>query len=167
MNIILSGLPASGKSTTGAILAKKLGWNFFDTDLLIEARGDSRRTLYLEKGEAHFRAVEKEVIRSLATTKNSVIATGGGTFCDEENSLLLSNLGVIVYLQASIDTLWNRLVLRGLPAYLVTAADPKREFYELAEKRIPFYERAAKFLVTTDALCPETIAMEVVKIYGK
>jgi shikimate kinase len=166
MNIILIGLPASGKSSVGRSLASELSWTFCDTDQLIEEEGGlSCRELYLKKGDTYFRKVEKEVIIRLHSAKEMVIATGGGILSDSENSRMLQKIGMVVYLQAEVSTLWNRLVLRGIPAFL-PQNNPEEAFRSLAKTRIPLYKAAAHLVVNTEGLDPERVVEEL-KAYGK
>src|ERR1044071_2427963 len=86
MKIILIGFMGSGKSAVGRLLAKKLGWPFFDTDLLVEKQvGQSVADIIRSMGEAAFREVEKKAVQLVSLSNSSVIATGGGVPLDPDN----------------------------------------------------------------------------------
>jgi shikimate kinase len=155
-NIILCGLPLTGKSFLGEQLAKALSWSFVDTDRRIEQlhRQDSCflscREIYARKGEEFFRELEHEVIAQLHGTKNAVIAIGGGALSKEAAAKLLQAIGKIIYLRAPLDLILQRLKQKkSLPAYLSTHS-AVTEFVALAERRIPLYEQHAHFTLDID-----------------
>ncbi len=103
-NIALTGMPGSGKSTVGNILAKSLERAFYDTDNLIEQQaGMSISEIFKVYGEKHFRDLESAVIASLAAKQGAVIATGGGAVLREENVFSLGHNGKIFFLNRDID----------------------------------------------------------------
>lgn len=157
MNLIFCGLQNSGKTTIGQLLAIRLGWDFIDTDQLIEGRygrTQSCREIFIKEGESTFRALEKKVIDSLKVLKNCVIATGGGSLVNPENKNILEQLGKFVYLKANPQLLWTRI--GSIPA-LLDQNEPKKSFLELAKNRIPIYESVAHYTIETDTLTPEQI----------
>ena len=108
-NIVLIGMPGVGKSTVGVILAKILGYQFIDTDLLIQKReGKLLRETISEKGLEGFLEVEDQV-NSQLTAENSVIATGGSVVYGKEAMDHYKNIGKVVYLKVDMDTLTKRL----------------------------------------------------------
>jgi shikimate kinase len=162
VNIILCGLPKSGKTTFGKYLASKLQWNFIDTDHLIEkayekTRGHfiSCRHIFLQEGESFFRHLEKEQIQSIITSSRNVIALGGGSLQDGAISTLLQNAGHVIYLKVPISIVWHRLQ-QDMPAYL-QQQDPQQTFWRLAEQRIPAYENIAHMTIEPDLDDPEEI----------
>jgi shikimate kinase len=175
MNIILCGLPKSGKTTLGKLLADKLKWSFIDTDKLIEKAYaeqtgaiSSCRTIALQEGDIFFRALEKTVISSLKEMKTMIIATGGGSLNDPDNIDTLQSIGELVYLKTPLEVVWQRLQKKELPTYL-NAQDPQVSFYTLAKTRIPIYEKAANFHIDTHLLTKEAIVITILKnlLYGK
>lgn len=155
MNYLFCGLPKSGKTTLGKRLAEKLKWDFIDTDRLLEQReGLPCREIYRRQGERAFRLIEREEIASLQGRTRSIIALGGGSVGD--NLELLSSLGTIIYLKIDLTLLWARIQREGMPAFL-EAKDPKKNFYELAESRLPIYEAAAHFTLEVGEWKPEEI----------
>jgi shikimate kinase len=169
MNFILCGMPMSGKTTIGKLLAKQLNFAFIDTDRLIERayaaemnQTKSCRELFQELGETKFRELENEQIASLKGVKNSVISIGGGAIEHSENIAVLQSIGSIIYLKAPLNILWQRIGLRGIPAYLDTQ-NPEETFYELAKKRIPIYENMAQSTIETTDLNEQAVIDLILK----
>jgi len=112
MRIFLIGFMASGKSTVGKKLAKKLNLPFVDLDDYIEEKYNTTiRLLIYDKGMDRFREIEKESLETLINKhENIVISTGGGTPCFFDNINLMNNSGVTIYLEVDIHTLVDRLM---------------------------------------------------------
>lgn len=149
MNMILCGLPRSGKTTIGKLLAKKMQWNFIDLDHLIEkaylkktATSLSCREIFLKEGAAFFRLLEHEEILALKETTQSVIALGGGALGNEESIKTLLALGQLIYLKVPEKIVWGRLKAKGIPSFL-NASDPEKDFCEMTKTRIPIYKACA------------------------
>src|SRR5947209_16649198 len=125
-NIFLIGLPGSGKSTVGHILAERLGQPFLDVDTLIEEEyGERVPTLYTRYGEDYFRDCESRVLAKAASmTDGAVIATGGGIVMREENRTLMAERGIRVFLRVSPQTALQRLQAQQT-ALLTTGALPE------------------------------------------
>jgi shikimate kinase len=110
MLIYLIGFMGSGKTTTGKKLAQKLKYNFTDTDSLFEEQ--QKQTIadfFLIHGEDKFREIEKKILASTTRLKNTVVASGGGTPCFEDNLKLMNESGITIYLQANAGALFKRL----------------------------------------------------------
>ncbi|MDD4774370.1 MAG: shikimate kinase, partial [Eubacteriales bacterium] len=104
-NIILTGMPGSGKSTVGVVLAKRLGYDFIDSDLLIQNR--EKRLLsdiIKEEGREGFHKIEEEVNNSIKAIQ-TVIATGGSAVYSEKAMNYFKSVGVIIYLKLTYETL--------------------------------------------------------------
>lgn len=165
MNIILCGMPMSGKSFFGKKLAARLKSVFIDTDIEIEkVAGKPCREIALEEGEKAFRGLETEVIKRLATARNTVIAVGGGAFSQPENRSLLRELGILIYLQTDSYQLLKRLMeKKEVPSYI----DPKKpldSFLELIQKRAPIFESLSDKIVNTTGLSEEEILWQVISL---
>ncbi len=105
-NIVLIGMPSSGKTTVGKILAEKSGKNFADTDeYIVKKIGMPISDFFAKNGEAEFRKIEKETVAELSTTGGKVIATGGGAVLDAENVRALKQNGVLVFLDRRPENL--------------------------------------------------------------
>ena len=108
-NLILIGMMASGKSTIGRLLAKKLNLKFFDTDFIIEKKAKIKIfEIFNIKGEPYFRNLEKEIVLSLLNKKNSVISLGGGAFNEKIRKVAQKNC-VTIWLNWSAKTLIDRI----------------------------------------------------------
>lgn len=110
MRIYLIGYMASGKSSLGRRLARKLEYPFFDLDLALEEEsGKGIRDMFVEDGEPAFREMEREMLHRLSNNARAVIATGGGTPCFFDNMDFMNETGVSVYLKMSPQSLVHRL----------------------------------------------------------
>ena len=108
-NVILIGMPSCGKSTVGVLLAKRLGFRFIDSDLLIqEQTGKLLHQIISEQGIDGFLQIENEVNASI-NVEHSVISTGGSVIYGEQAMRHLSSIGTVVYLKISYETLCERL----------------------------------------------------------
>lgn len=165
MALILSGFPTSGKSFLGAKVARVLNWSFCDLDTLIEQNiGLSCRDMTLQQGEATFRELEKRVIASLNMADNTILATGGGSILFSENVAELKKRGPIIYLQTEAPILWERICQKSsLPSYLDPLA-PKEAFDALYERRLPYYEKAADYTITTALFSENGLLDEITKL---
>lgn len=151
---------ATGKTAVGRRLAKRLGFDFLDTDQLIEERERQPvSAIFAARGEAEFRRIERELVASLAPARPTVIATGGGTFVDESNRTMLRRLGPVVCLITSLETTLER-VGRNDKRPLATGAGAAERLATLLESRRPFY-RMADVLVETDGLTVEQAVARV------
>ena len=115
-NIILTGMPGCGKSTVGVILAKTLGMDFIDTDLIIQIQQKDKLQPLLDRyGTERFRQFEEQALLSVTAKEDTVIATGGSAvFCEQGMSHLKKN-GICVYLEVPCDELVKRLKnIRGI-----------------------------------------------------
>ena len=111
-NIVLIGFMGTGKSSVGKLLAKKLNFQFIDTDEMIESKTNtSINDIFELHGETYFRELEKVVIDELKTSKNTVISTGGGVVLDNENVNKLASIGTIICLKSSPQVIFERTSL--------------------------------------------------------
>ncbi len=145
-------MPGGGKSTVGKQLARRLRANFVDTDAAIERRiGQTIRTFFEEHGEAAFRDVESEVLRSLtgeAGAGPAVLATGGGIVLRPANRELLRKHSSVVYLHSGPEELFKRL-RHDTVRPLLQGKDPLAKLRELYQQRHPLYQEVAHFTVET------------------
>ncbi len=160
-NVVLLGIMASGKTSSGKILAKKLSFCFFDSDRIVEkAEGMCIKEIFERKGEAYFRQIEKKALSALSKEKNAVIAAGGGAVKDCANVMALKKNGVIVCLLSSPEAILKRLG-KGLSRPLLNSGNRKRKVETLIRDRFPLYAKHADIMLDTSELSPESTAEAV------
>ena len=148
-NIILIGMPTSGKSSAGVILAKILGLDFVDTDLLIQKRENRKlHEILSEEGLNTFLRIEEDVCLSL-DEKGSVIATGGSVVYGEKAMAHLKSLGIVVYLEIDFDTLTKRLHNVKQRGVVLREGQTIRDLYE--ERKL-LYSKYADITVSEAGL---------------
>ncbi len=143
MNIFIIGMPGSGKSTIAQLLADKLAFKMYDTDLLIEkAENKTISQIFKDDGEDYFRRLEHDLLYDWPYF-NCVVATGGGMPCFFDNLLLMHDYGKTIYLEASVDTLTQRLE-KGINRPLIAEKTEKsiKDWVEYTlNKRHLYYEQ--------------------------
>ncbi len=119
----------AGKSTVGPILANTLGWDYYDLDKVIEERLEKKiKTIFEENGEPFFRQVESDVLRELSHGSNVIISLGGGTIVNQTNLNIIKDTGKIIYLKASIDSIYKRVAFkRDRPNLIIDGEEFSRE----------------------------------------
>ncbi len=152
-NIILIGFMASGKTVIGHKIAEKLGWEFLDTDMLIEKQvGKKIKDIFLTEGEKGFREYETAMCKSLSDMKNKVVCTGGGIILKPENVELLKSAGTIIALKVNAETVFRRVVdYTSRP--LLNYADPKERMdaiVRIMNEREGKYAAAAEVIIDTN-----------------
>lgn len=162
-NIFLVGLMGAGKTTIGKSLATRLDKTFVDSDHEIQGRtGVTIPVIFEIEGEAGFRKRESEILRELVKRDNIVLATGGGAILDEDNRKLLKARGTVIYLQASVDDLWQRTRHdRNRP--LLQTPDPQAKLRELHSQRDPLYCQAAHIIVETGRQSAYSLVQQIEK----
>lgn len=142
-NIILVGFMGAGKSAVGKALSGKLSLNFYDSDEVIEARaGMAISDIFQSFGERYFREMEHKVIRDLLKQGPIIISTGGGAVMDRSLLDLMLSCGIVIYLDASIDTLYERLEGSTDHRPMLHDNDLKDRISQLYIQRRPLYNRA-------------------------
>jgi len=165
-NIVLIGFMGTGKTTVGKILAKKLGMNFVDVDELIEkTAGLKISAVFARFGEAYFRDIETEIIKSITKNSSQVIATGGGAVLRDENLNALKSNGVVFCLTASEELIFDRIKDNN-ERPLLQVENPKEKIRELLAKRMPRY-MMADFIINTDGLTQEEVSEKIIKEYER
>jgi shikimate kinase len=160
MNLVLTGFMGTGKSAVGMIIAKKLGWHFFDIDQIIEEEvGVKIPEIFAKKGEPYFREVETKAIKLISMLDESVISCGGGVVLKEENMDELEKNGVIVCLTASVAKIIERT--KGVNRPLLNVKNPGEKIREMLKKREPFYKRC-RLMIDTTEFSAEDIADQII-----
>src|SRR5208282_1625863 len=149
--VFLVGFMASGKSSVGQELARRLGWDFVDLDARIESReGQTVPEIFRDRGEPGFRLAETSALGDLLSEpleRNRVVALGGGAFVQERNRALLQQWPS-VFLEAPAPELWQRSLRDGTKRERPLRGDPE-EFAQLYAERLPFYRQASVAVETT------------------
>ena len=162
-NIILTGFMGTGKSTLGRLLAQRIGYDFIDTDTLIENQADQTiARLFQTQGEAAFRKLESELVEKLAKKEGLVIATGGGLVLDRKNVALLSKTGQIICLTASPEEILSRVSKQQDVRPLLQKKDPQNKIIELLLQRDVVYKQFTQ--LSTSEHSPEELINQIVKL---
>lgn len=148
-NIFLVGMMGAGKTTIGRALARRLAMEFADTDrILIERTGVPVATIFEIEGEEGFRKREATLVAELAARADLVVATGGGVVLDPGNRVVIRANGIVVYLRARIEHLWER-TRRDASRPLLATPDPRGTLERLLREREPLYMEAAHLVIDT------------------
>ena len=160
-NVTLIGMPGAGKSTLGVILAKVLGYQFLDSDLLIQKQEKMRLHEIIEKkGIDGFKEVENRVNASIQA-ENTVIATGGSIVYCEEAMQHFQSIGKIIYLKLSYETISKRLGDLHFRGVVLKEGQNLKDLYD---ERIPLYEKYADFVVNEEGKDLEASLQAVLEI---
>lgn len=163
-NIVLIGMPGSGKSTVGVVLAKKMGYHFVDSDLVIQDRyGKLLHELISEHGVEGFWKIENDVNASLNLSK-TVIATGGSAIYGEGAMEHLRQIANVVYLQLPYEEVEERL--GDLNARGVTL-QPGQTLKSLYEERVPLYEKYAHMVIDCSGKSLREVVYAITEQVGK
>lgn len=162
-NVILIGMPGAGKSTVGVVLAKKLGYAFVDSDLLIQAKeGRLLHEIIEEQGIEGFWAVEERVNSSIDTVR-TVIATGGSAVYGSRAMAHLKQIGTVVYLRLSCEAVAGRLGDLSERGVTLKAGQSLSELYA---ERVPLYEKYADITVDCERLSIREAVEQIGKIFS-
>jgi len=162
-NIVLIGMPGSGKSTVGIILAKLTSQDFVDTDVLIQtSRGRTLQDIVDTEGYMVLREIEERILLKLDCF-NHVIATGGSAVYSHAAMTHLKSNGVVVFLKVELPVLESRIhnfATRGL------AKRPDQSFSDLFHERCPLYTRYADVTVACSKLIQEEVCAKIINALG-
>ncbi len=156
-NIVLIGMPASGKTTIGKILAEKLlNYTLIDTDSLIEkTQGMTVAEIFKKHSEDYFRKLEYDAIKLICNGKNKIISIGGGAFENPDNRIKLLNFGKVFYLKSSLDVLYYR-ISEDVTRPLLQNENPRAVLENLLRRREENFLKAHQ-VIDTDNLTEEEI----------
>jgi shikimate kinase len=153
--VVLVGPMGVGKSTVGQLLAERLGVGYRDTDEdIVAAQGRTVAEIFVDEGEAVFRAIEKAAVHEALAGHDGVLALGGGAILDADTRALLAGLRV-VYLSMDVEEAVRRTGLNAARPLL--AVNPRKQWRELMEARRSLYEEVATAVVATDGRTPEEV----------
>ena len=157
-NLVLIGMPGSGKSTVGVILAKRSSHDFIDTDVLIQSvEHRSLQAIMDAEGYLKLRDIEARVLQTL-NVENHIISTGGSAVYSDAAMRHLKKNGTAIYLDVSLDTLRSRITdyeTRGI------AKRPEQSFDELFEERTRLYRKYADLVVKGDGMSQDAVCKHI------
>jgi 3-dehydroquinate synthase len=166
-NIILIGFSFTGKTRVGREVARRLDWDFVDSDDdIVALAGKSIPEIFAQDGEERFRKLERQILEELCLRENLVISTGGGAIVDPKNRELLAQNGVVISLEAKPQTIYRRLLAaqkaNSVVRPLLAGDDPLSRIESLKLFRQPFYAMA-DWSVHTDSLSIAEACTEVIR----
>ncbi|MBL8522552.1 MAG: shikimate kinase [Betaproteobacteria bacterium] len=160
-NLHLVGMPGAGKSTVGKVLARQLALTFIDADHeMVEHTGVSIATIFELEGEGGFRQRETQLITDLCKRDGLLLATGGGAVLREENRVALRQSGVVIYLHAGLDHLWQR-TRHDSRRPLLQTENPRAALRSLLDVRDPLYRQTADLIVETGRQSVNKLVSEI------
>jgi 3-dehydroquinate synthase len=170
-NLIITGFSGTGKSVVARQVARRLGWDFVDTDdEIVKQAGRPIAAIFRDDGEAGFRRLEREAIRGACRCSQRVIAIGGGAIVDPRNYELLARAGLIICLEAKPETIYQRLFREDASSPeaelrpLLDGGRPLERIRQLKESRQPYYAKA-DWTIHTDDLTAGEVAEEVIRAW--
>jgi shikimate kinase len=177
--LILTGFMATGKTTVARALSARLGWRLIDSDAkLVSKAGKPIAEIFRDHGEAHFRALEREVIAAITSDRErcpqsgmplpAIVAAGGGTLIDPVNFAALERVGIIVCLTARPEVIARPIGRHAASRPMLTEGGKRLpdRIAELLEARRTVYERAAITIDSSDASISE-VAERVIDAFGR
>ena len=169
MNLYLIGYRCTGKTTVGKALARRLGWAFFDTDVMVvEDAGIGIAQMVASRGWPFFREQERHALETVAGRDCQVVATGGGIVLDDRNVVVMKTSGTVVWLKAGRKTIEMRMLADATTAGnrpSLTGQGLTEEIESVLSVRQPLYEKAADLDLETDHEKIETLCERIIAAF--
>lgn len=165
--IFLTGFMGVGKSKVGGFLAWRLGREFLDTDEMVEVRaGKAISSIFADEGEAHFRQLEHESVLAACGRGGAVISLGGGAVVHNRNLQAVRRAGVLVCLEADIDTIIERVSRRDDRPLLsgLDEAGKRARIEQMLSERAPYYDQAHIKMLSSQGVTPEQTADKLIDL---
>lgn len=163
-NILLIGFMGSGKSSVGRQLAISQGKRFIDIDKeIVDACGLALCTLFYREGEEGFRDWESCTLRRLSGQQGMILSTGGGIVLREENRVLLRKMGIVVWLDATVDTLFERAMRSKERPLLQGEENPWKKFTSLLDLRRGLYRGLSDLYIDSSHLTHEEVTSKIME----
>ena len=160
-NIILIGMPAVGKSTVGVVVAKRIGYEFIDTDLLIQKQEKRLlKEIIAEEGNERFLEIENQVNRDLQV-ESAVISPGGSVVYCEEAMQHFKEIGTVIYLHATYEAIYKRITNAKNRGVVLKEGQTLKDLYD---ERVKLFEKYADYTVSEEGLSLEETIDEVMEL---
>lgn len=167
MNIVLIGFRGAGKTALARLLSEKFQMELYSIDKMIEAKeGKKIREIVAEKGWPYFREIESQIIEEVSTLDNVIIDTGGGAVENPTNIDNLKKNGYIIYVQASLKDIKQRILNDPDRPKLNPTLDIEDDITVTYNRRIPLYEEYSDFRVNTSLNSLEKCAEQIAEFVG-
>jgi shikimate kinase len=167
MNIVLIGFRGAGKTALARLLSEKFQMELYSIDKMIEAKeGKKIREIVAEKGWPYFREIESQIIEEVSTLDNIIIDTGGGAVENPTNIDNLKKNGYIIYVQASLKDIKQRILNDPDRPKLNPTLDIEDDITVTYNRRIPLYEEYSDFRVNTSLNSLEKCAEQIAEFVG-
>jgi shikimate kinase len=161
-NIVLTGFMGSGKTSVGRELAGILEMGYEDCDVLIEKEaGMTINEIFATRGESHFRLLEKEMIKRLSQLSNTIVICGGGAVMNPENVKALKSNGILVFLKATPENIYDR-IRNDTNRPVLNGKMNIEGITSLYQQRMPAYLSTADIIIDSNGSCLERISGEII-----
>jgi shikimate kinase len=165
--VVLIGFRAVGKTTVGKLLARELNWEYLSTDNLIEKQQNLSITeIVSQSGWTKFRSLEHSVIKSISSQMKAVVDCGGGVVENSENMVLLQTESLIVWLDAVIASITDRMRISAESRPVLSEPEIERDIIKNYNRRKPIYQSYAQVTVNSNNLKPADICNEILEFLG-